>query len=176
MKTDSNPSPMLEQLRQLVKQARADDLSVLPQLREFLSKRQSFWTHCGQMALNAEEAQLDLIAGGDVALRGELSARMQQLRSEHGFESASLLERLLIDRIAICTLQVYFLDVLSVAASSTGHAQSRHIAKRLAIANRRLCNAVRSLPLMRRLLPKGRKGVEDVDGSAALESSAEADA
>jgi hypothetical protein len=81
----------------------------------------------------------------------------QALRDELGYESASMIERLMIDRIVVCKLRLAYVENYSAEAMSPGHSlkESDYADKLLTRAHRRYESAMESLARLRKLnLPK----------------------
>ena len=99
-------------LRELVSRAKSGDRTVLPQLRVYLDDHPEIWTEVGDLALHAQaqESWLQLIAGPDLVMEESMRRKMDEMRGELGIEAASNIEKLLIERVVACWLQVHYAD------------------------------------------------------------------
>ena len=106
-----------------------------------------------KVTLSAEESFLKLMYGKEDLLFPELQRRqLAQQRQELGRESASALERMLIDRVVLCKLQLDFFDsLLSRSAENISLKQYEFYLKRIDGAHRRHLAAVKALAQVRRL-------------------------
>lgn len=144
------------QTREFIKRAQAGDLSVLPHLRALLDDHPEIWQHCGELAAITRNAWVDLIAGNDLVVAESLQRKVAAMKAELLEPSPSPLERLLVDRVGICWLQVHAADLEcahAVSQGTTPRVPTAEVArKRLDSANRRYLAAVKQLTLVRKLL------------------------
>jgi hypothetical protein len=150
-------------MQQLLKRAQEGDLTSLPQLRSFLDSNPELWQHVGDLAAHAELTMLTLVAGNDLLAKETIQRKLADLKAELGGPSPSPLEKLLIERLGICWLQVHYLDIKAVEALTQDKGEttlSVYAQKRLDSANRRYLQAIRALATIRKLLPKAPSPVE----------------
>src|SRR5712691_5225075 len=110
--TDSNSQALL-QLQDLVQRGMQGDREVLPALRTFLDTEPALWKEVGTFVAEVERTWMQLLTGEDLVAREILLRQLQALKEEVAGPMATPLERLLIDRIALCWLQVQQADFLA---------------------------------------------------------------
>ena len=143
-----------ERLAELVQRAQQGDLTVMPLLREALVADPSIWQEYGDLAAQAQEAWLQLLAGTDHLLAESVRLKLAALRQELGAECASPLEKLLIERIVACWLQTHYADALYAQARGPQSTASvrQELMKRQESSQRRYLAAIKQLALVRKLL------------------------
>jgi hypothetical protein len=111
------PEPLdsIEDLRGLVARARTDP-AALPELRRALDLHPEIWRRVGDLAARAEQLWVELIAGPDVLAREALLHHLEALKVELAGPSPSPLERLLVERVAACWLQINHADAAAALA------------------------------------------------------------
>jgi hypothetical protein len=153
-------------LAQLLKRAQAGDVSVLGALRQVLSDNPDLWQGYGDLAAQAEAALIRLAAGRDLLLTEALLRKLAALKQELGGESPSPLERLLIERVTACWLQVAYYDTLVVQARESSPARLKMLQGLQDAAHRRHLSAIKTLATVRKLL---RPPLSPVDVAARLD-------
>jgi hypothetical protein len=151
---DAPRGPDTGRLAELVQRAQQGDLSVLPLLREALEGDPTVWQEYGDLAAQAQEAWLQLLAGTDYLLAESVRLKLAALRRELGTEGASPLEKLLVERIVACWLQTHYADALYAQArgpQSTAPVR-QELMKRQESSQRRYLAAIKQLALVRKLL------------------------
>jgi hypothetical protein len=155
--TEHEPSggpaaPDLDEIRAVLARAGGGDQAALPRLRALLDETQ-LWRQLGDLATHAELTWLRHVSGTDLALREMLARKVGALKAELGGPAPSLLERLLVDRIAINWLIVNSAD-LEAAGTKDGDPRRADLAlKRQSRAELRYATAIKALATVRRLLP-----------------------
>ncbi|MCY2990778.1 MAG: hypothetical protein NTY19_23305 [Planctomycetota bacterium] len=143
----------VDELRSLVAQARAGDVSVLPLLRQTLDRHPQVWQHFGNLAGHAEQAWLKLLAGGDLCILESVSRKASELRSELAGPTPSPLERLLVDAVVVSWLEAeYYTMVLAAAREEGSPRQAESLQQRRTAAHRRHLAAIKTLAETRKLL------------------------
>src|SRR5262249_26961279 len=69
-------------LESLVQRAQQGDECVLPELRQVLDAHPELWQRCGDLALQAQTAWLQLISGKDLLLREAVQRKLDQMKEE----------------------------------------------------------------------------------------------
>jgi hypothetical protein len=123
-------------------------------LQEALKKYPDLWRVAGDLGRLAEER---IIGGGPkLALISEsVKVGIDKLRDELGRSKATALERILIDQVALCKLQ---LDITQfeyaglLESGSVGIPQADYWERRLTATQKRYLRAVETLARVRRLL------------------------
>lgn len=145
----------LDEIRELLGRAAGGDQEAMPELRAALDHRSEVWQRLGDLAAHAELAWVGEIAGANPALAEVLTRKVGSLKEDLGGPTPSPLERLLIDRVAACWLQIHHADLAAarpVDATAEGRERLR---KRQEAAERRYSGAIEALARVRRLLPAG---------------------
>jgi hypothetical protein len=140
------------ELAELLKRAEAGDLAVLPALRQVLTDNPELWQGYGDLAAQAEGALIRVAAGSNLLLTESLLCKLADLRQELGGESPSPLERLLIERVVACWLQVSYYDTLLVQARESSPARLKMLQGFQDAAHRRHLSAIKTLATVRKLL------------------------
>ena len=141
-------------LEELVGRAMRGDREVLPALRDALDRYPALAKQAGDLAARAEDAWLDLLAGQDLFTAEAVRRQLAALRAELAGPQPSPLERLVVDRIAACFLQLQYADVTYAQARDPGAsvAALREMQRRQEGAERRYQAALRQLAVIRKLL------------------------
>ncbi|HEX8203384.1 MAG TPA: hypothetical protein VF590_23110 [Isosphaeraceae bacterium] len=118
-------------------------------------RRPELWRKLGDLAVHVDLAWIGEIAGPNPALAEVLARKVAAMKEELGGPAPSLLERLLVDRIAACWLQLHHAD-LAVARPVDETVEGRErLRKRQEAAERRHAGAIEALARVRRLPPAG---------------------
>ena len=142
-----------DELRKLLESAERGDQTALPQLQEFLDAAPTLWQEIGNMALQAERALVNAAAGEDLLVKKSLERTMAEMRTERSESNPTLLEKLLVDRVVACWLQVHYADTVYAQNMKTlGIAWGEYQQRRQDRAHRRYLSAIRTLAQVRRLL------------------------
>jgi hypothetical protein len=143
----------LTELERLVRQGMAGDQSVLPALRDLLDTRPELWQALDTMADRVRQAWLQRLTGTDVVAQEILTRQLQALQAELAGPAATPLERLLVERIALCWLQMQQAD-LTAAQMLTKFSpiQESWVQQRQDRAQGRLLMAIKALAQVRKLL------------------------
>lgn len=160
--TTTTDSEAMAGLRELVTRAKSGDRTVLPQLREYLDEHPEIWTEVGDLALHAQESWLALMAGQDLVLEESVRRKMDELRGELGSEAASKVEKLLIERVVACWLQVHYADAAYAQAKGPAATASvrREMMQRQSSAQHRYLTSLKQLAIVRKLLKSGPSPME----------------
>jgi len=152
--SSGNPTEsVLGALRELVAEAKQGNAEVLPELKRLLDRYPEVWRHYGDMAKHVESKWLDMIAGDDAAVRESLERTAAVRKSQCLDVGGSPLERLLVDRINMSRLMVYFFDSALAIAVDAPKTRVRFLQQQLDRAQKRHLEAVKSLAEVRSLLP-----------------------
>jgi hypothetical protein len=151
-KTKAADLPRDEQgMAALLKRARAGDTSTLPALREMLRHPEAVAAFGGDLAQQAEASLVRAASGDDLAFREALLRKTALLREELQGPAPTPLERLLVERVVACWLQVQDADVRYAQAKGPSLAQGDYLQRRIDRAHKRFLTAARTLALVRRL-------------------------
>ena len=143
---------ILERLQRLVERAEGGDEGAMPELRAALNVNPWVWERFGDLAQQSQGAWLQLIAGKNLLLLESTQRKAEQLRAELAGPAPSPLERLLIERIVACWLQVHYSDASYAQLKGTTPAQHTAALRRQNSAQQRYLQAVKALATVRKLL------------------------
>src|SRR4051812_31120295 len=147
------PQADTQELQRLLAQAHEGDLAVLPELRAALDRQPELWKQVGDLAAHAELTMLRLAAGQDLFALEAMKRRLAVLKAELAGPSPSALEKLLVDRVGVCWLQVHYLDMqASTGPAGTSTPQGVWAQRRLDSAQRRYLFSIKQLATVRKLL------------------------
>jgi hypothetical protein len=138
------------ELRKLLEQAQAGDASTLPVLRKMLedpAKVDIF----GNLAKHAERSLISAAAGDDLAFKEALTRKLELLRTELEGPNPTPVERLLVERIVACWLQVQDADARYAQSQNCTLAQGEYYQRRMDHAHRRYLSALKTLAVVRKL-------------------------
>ncbi len=150
---DKNDVPTTQdELRALLKRAHKGDETTVPVLRKMLDRPGCVGSFGGNLAEQVISSFVKSIGGENVAFREDALRKLAQLRTELLGENPTPVERLLVERVVACWLQVQ--DAEWRAAQGENAAtfqQSEFYQRRMDATNRRFLAAVRTLALVRKL-------------------------
>ena len=152
--TDSDPDT--GRLRELMRRAEAGDRTVLPEMRPLVDATPGLWDRAGHVAGFARRAWSDLIGTTNQFIVEGVERKAEEQRQELLGDAPTPLERLLVERVVLCSLQVHYLEAIYARqlgqsggmswAADLGHQ------RRQDRAHRRYLSAIRTLAQVRRLL------------------------
>ncbi len=143
-----------KQLTKLLVPAQAGDAKALAALRPIIEKA-GLWPFVGNLARKVEESWLEAMTGRNKLAREGYERRADELRRELLASGDSPLERLLVDRIIACWLQVSHADITYATllkANSHTFRQGAYYSDRQDRAHARFLKATRALATVRKLL------------------------
>lgn len=160
---------------ELIDRAQAGDRSVLPKLDHLLERRADIWEQCGDLAHQAEQTWVTVCAGTNLLASETLKRHLAALKDSLLGPGSTPLEHLLIDRIAVCWLQVHAAD-LEVARTATASVVAKVPTPRIAStrldgANHRYLAAMKQLALVRKLLSPAKLATIRPPASAPVETA-----
>ena len=150
--------------RQLAEQANNGDPGALQRLRKALDESPEVWQRMGDLAAHARLTLIRLIAAGDMLLFESIQRQARDMESQLMGPTATLLERLSVERVVSTWLQLQYADAM--CATADGLAQAKFWSQNQDRAHRRHMSAVRQLSTVRELLP-GAAQVEPAEGTKA---------
>jgi hypothetical protein len=119
-------------------------------LRPLLNQAPGAWEMAGNLAIRAENALVNVAAGKNEVLREALTGKLAKLKEELG--GGTPLERLLVERLVACWLNVYYVNALYARCmNGVTWAESEYFQRRQG-AHRQYLSAIRTLAQVRRLL------------------------
>jgi hypothetical protein len=152
-KTAPDTEPVTrELLDNLARRANRGDREAADRLRTLLRERPEIMREAGDLSRHAEQSLIKLITDGNLVLSESVKFQAEQLRqslrSEAGDET---LERLLIDHVVLCWLELHY--VRTAAAQPQQHrCDSRFWEQRFERASARFTSATKELATLRELI------------------------
>lgn len=142
----------LQELDDVWKRARKGDRSTLPALRKMLANPAIVSLLGGNLAEQAEQSYIRAAAGDDLAFKEALTRKLESMRAELAGPSPTPVERLLVERIVACWLQVQDADVrYAQNQKDCTFAQGEYHQRRQDRAHKRYLSAIKTLAVVRKL-------------------------
>jgi hypothetical protein len=114
-----------------------------------LEEETSQWNRMSDLAEQAQEIQLNALAGYDSKLKIEILNELQALKEELGHEKSNPLEQIVIERILITWLQLQHTDILLAKTPADDYRLINHLEKRVCQCHNRMLRATSQLHAMR---------------------------
>jgi hypothetical protein len=140
-----------EEMRKFLKRAQRGDASTLPVLRKMLENPATVDQFGGDLARQAALSLINAAAGEDLAFKEALTRKLELLRAELSGPNPTPLERLLVERIVACWLQVQDADVRYAQAKSLSLEWGDYYQRRMDRAHKRYLTAIKTLATVRKL-------------------------
>ncbi len=140
-----------KELRKIVQRARQGDEATLPVLRELLKNPATVDMLGGNLARQAEHSLINALVGEDLAWKYALVRKLELLRAELGGPNPTPVERLLVERVVACWLQVQDADVRYTQAKNPALEWGDYYQRRMDRAHKRYLSALKALALVRKL-------------------------
>jgi hypothetical protein len=100
----------LVELQDLVNRAKQGDRNAIPRLREYLDANPVLWKRNGDLALQAQAAWINLIAGDDRHFKECLARKANDLKQQLAGPSPTPVEAMAVERIVTTWLRVCYCD------------------------------------------------------------------
>ena len=150
------PAPIsMEEFADLVNRANAGDEEALAGLRYLLDECEQIWQHVGDLGKHAEMTMIKLIANGNKLIAESLARKAADMRSELSGPHPTPLEQICVQRVVAMWLEMQWTDTTFPEPTGKTLDVQKFVLKRKESAERRFSSAVKSLMLVRKLLPKG---------------------
>src|SRR5262245_8418401 len=107
-------APTEAEVKKLLRKAEKGDKAVLPTLRTWMERAPSYWEEVGDMAKTARESLIRMLSGDNLVLQEAHARKCMALTAGLAGPQPSPLERLLVERIVICWLHLYYAETLYV--------------------------------------------------------------
>jgi hypothetical protein len=143
------------ELRVLVQSAQAGNSAALPHIRKFLDDHPEVWRHVGDLATLAERAWITVLAADHPVAVESMKRTVAELKADLAGEHPTRLERLLIDQVIACWMEVSYLESISADPGRSSLEQAGFRLQRLESAQKRYLNAMKALTSIRALAPAG---------------------
>jgi hypothetical protein len=101
-----------KELKKLLQRARNGDEKTLPAVREIFRDPAAVERLGGNLAWQAEYSLVRAALGEDLVAREALTRKLELLRAELNGPASTPLERLLVDRVVACWLQLHHADIV----------------------------------------------------------------
>lgn len=135
----------------LVRRAEKGDAQAMSELRETVG-HDGAWDSFADMVTATEEAQIKAIAGDNLIFAESLKRQVARLKAELGGPACTPMERLIVDRIAVCWLQTNYADAIyAQGQKDLSIRQGEYYQRRQDRAQRRFLSAIKSLAYVRKL-------------------------
>ena len=116
-----------------------------------------YFEHAGDLALMAQHTWLDLLSDTDLFLRETVERKLGEMRIELAGADPSPLEKLLVERVVACWLQINHTDTIFAGNQSSSESVRKELLKRQESAQHRYVYAIKQLAQLRKLVaPKAR--------------------
>jgi hypothetical protein len=143
------------ELAAILDRATRGDPTVLPELKKAFDEHPELARMMGDLVEHAQQSVLTLVAGSCLTAREAIGREAMALRDRLAAAANSELEKLLVDRVVLCWLEVYHSDIdlaqhLMKSPGSGPDARAAH--KRLDRAQARYLAAIRALATTQKLL------------------------
>jgi hypothetical protein len=143
----------IDEVMPLLRQAEQGDRKVLPALRKWLDTHPAFWDDVEDLAQAARRSFVKR-AGGDknLLVQEVYDRKLTGLAQELAGPTPSPLERLLVERIVLCWLHLYYAEAMYVQhMQDLTLRQADFHQQRISKAHSRYLSAIRTLAQVRRL-------------------------
>jgi hypothetical protein len=151
MKTTEAVPTGADELRKFLKRAQKGDDSTLPVLWKMMQDPANVDLCGGDLAKQAEFSLINAAAGDDLAFKTALIHKLELMRGELAGPNPTPVERLLVERIVACWLQVQDADTRYAQAKNLALEWGEYFQRRMDRAHKRYLTAIRTLALVRKL-------------------------
>jgi hypothetical protein len=145
-------TPVEDEIRAVLERARGGDPEALPAAREALDADPGIWRAYGDLAAHARRSWIALIGGQDLVLKESLGRKLAEIEAGLSGPAASPLERLLVERVGACWLQLYYADAAAARSGEMSLKQLDQARRRQDSCHRRYLSAIGALAMTRRLV------------------------
>ncbi len=142
-------------LADLVKRAQAGDPTVLPLMREILDAHPEVWQHVGDLSSVAERAWIALLAAENPLAVESMKRTVAEMRLDLGGEHPTRMERMLVDQVIMCWMEVKYLETATASAEGSSLAQASFRLKHVESAQKRYLTSIKMMTEVRTLIPAG---------------------
>lgn len=151
--------PTREEFDELAAQANAGDPNAVARLRQLFDDHPEIWEQIGDLAKHAEVTLARGVSKGEVVMFESVRRMVKKLKRELGDKDATPLEKLAIQRVVICWLELQYAAAVFPIVTGKPTAADTFGVKQKDSAQRRFDAALKSLASLRKLLPKSKNNV-----------------
>ena len=141
--------PIAPAIDETINRATHGDIQILPQLRQLIEQKPQLWQQMTDLARQAQEAQLNALAGENETLKAAILTEFNALKKELGDGTSNPLEQIIIERILISWLQVQHTDLLFAKTPASDSRLTKLLQTRADQCQGRLQRAITQLQAMR---------------------------
>ena len=141
--------PTAPAIDETINRATHGDIQILPQLRQLIEQKPLLWQQMTDLARQAQEAQLNALAGENETLKAAILTEFNALKKELGDGTSNPLEQIIIERILISWLQVQHTDLLFAKTPASDSRLTKLLQIRTDQCQGRLQRAITQLQAMR---------------------------
>jgi hypothetical protein len=147
--------PAAVELHALVRRAQAGDPGALPRIREVLEDHPEVWQHVGDLAALVEQAWIAVLAADHPLAAEAMRRTVMEMKADLAGEHPTRLERMLVDQVVACFLEVKYLEGVSAEPGRGSLGQAAFRLRRLESSQKRYLSAIKMLTTVRTLMPAG---------------------
>jgi hypothetical protein len=125
----------------------AQALSVVRKMMEYPTSAELF----GNLVARVERSFIEALAGKDLVSKEAITSKLERLRAELIGPNPSPIERLLVERIVTCWLQVQDADIRYAQAKDLPIKVGEYYQRRMNHAHKRYLSALKTLAVVRKL-------------------------
>lgn len=141
-------------LRDVIERAQDGDKSVLLALQRVLKEEPKISSIFVDLASSLESSLVKRMANGDLMVEECMPHNLKEMKKELAGDDPLPLEKLLVERIAVCWLELQYFEILYAQnMGSFSIVQSEHHQKRLDRAHKRYLSSIRTLAQIRKMGP-----------------------
>jgi len=134
----------------VIERAMKGDASTLAELRRMLTQPATVEL-LGNLAKLTEQTLIDNVAGENLAVREGIKCKMQAIRKDLAGLNSTPLEKLLVERVALCWLSLHDAEFRLADFKSLTVTQSDYWQRRMDHVHRRYLSAMKTLATVRKL-------------------------
>ncbi len=152
-KTNDRTDREEQRVLRLLRYAGKGDRAAISELRELFNSKPAQWEMIGNMATQAECSLVKVASGDNKVVKEAIYKKLTAMKKELAGSAPTPLERLLVERVVACWLQVHYADfIYTQHMNKFTLEQGYYYQQRQDRAHRRYMSAIRTLAQVRRLL------------------------
>ena len=161
-KQPPTPSAMTQRAAfdELVRRADAGSETCLAGVRELLDEKPEIWRTVGDLSALAEKRWIELLSNGSKLMEESVPRRLKELKAELAGPHSTPLEQLLVDEVGVTWLASQHGEISAADESGGSLQQANFRLRRAESAQRRFMKALKTLTMIRALVPRGLMPVE----------------